>query len=119
MSCFFRGTKEFKILVSNDMMTWEEAGIEGTLSNIPSNSNCGHMEYFPTVISEPKVARFVKFVAINYYSKGPGIQYFGLKDGIFFTLILMKVNCTISISKQLKHHKLIHYFTHCTKLHFL
>ena len=74
---FQRSTKDFKILVSNDLMTWEDGSIEGTLTK-PSG-NCGQMVEFSS--TNPKQGRFVRFVAQTFFEVGAALQYFGLKYG--------------------------------------
>ena len=71
-----RGTKTFKVFLSSNVDgIWEEA-LEGELEDSREMT-----EVKPNKFKiKPTIARFVKFVLIDYWGNGGGLQYFTCLD---------------------------------------
>ena len=69
----FRATRDFTISMSNDNVNFDEV-VEGTLTNA-LNKECSAIELETFDVSPPRMERFIKFTAVNYYGQGAALQY--------------------------------------------
>ena len=74
-----RGTKEFKVFVSESSEGPWELVVHQTLEDSRYQSDRLPLQTFP--FHDLKV-RFVKFNQISFHGDGGGLQYFGIKRGI-------------------------------------
>ncbi len=75
----YRGTKGFRILLSNDLEIWEETA-SGQL-DVPSPEEvCGELELF--AFDEKKSARYMRFMeAVSHHMNGPALAYIAPMEG--------------------------------------
>ncbi len=74
-ACFlsnFRGTKNFEILVSDDLSSWTQ-NVAASLAEVTSVTSCGPTLFF--LASATVKARYLRFRDNSYYVNGPALAY--------------------------------------------